>query len=112
MKFEIFQSENNEKYYFRLKAKNGQVILSSQGYANKSGAKNGIESVKKNSAKDDLFDRKEASNGKFHFNLLAGNKQIIGSSQMYAAKSGMEKGIESVKTNAPEATIEDLTAEG
>jgi uncharacterized protein YegP (UPF0339 family) len=31
---------------------------------------------------------------------------------MYAAKSGMEKGIESVKTNAPEATIEDLTVEG
>lgn len=109
MKFEIFQSENNEKYYFRLKAKNGQVILSSQGYANKSGARNGIESVKKNSANDELFDRKEAANGKFHFNLLAANKQIIGSSQMYAAKSGMEKGIESVKTNAPEAVIEDLS---
>ncbi|NRA52450.1 MAG: YegP family protein [Phaeodactylibacter sp.] len=112
MKFEIFQSENNEKFYFRLKAKNGQVILSSQGYANKSGAKNGIESVKKNSSNDDAFDRKEASNGKFHFNLLAANKQIIGSSQMYAAKSGMEKGIESVKTNAPEATIEDLSLKG
>lgn len=109
MKFEIYQSENNEKYYFRLKAKNGQIILSSQGYANKSGAKNGIESVQKNATKDDCFDRKEASNGKFHFNLIAMNKQIIGSSQMYAAKSGMEKGIESVKTNAPEATIEDLT---
>ncbi|MEQ8703040.1 MAG: YegP family protein [Phaeodactylibacter sp.] len=112
MKFEIFQSENNEKYYFRLKAKNGQIILSSQGYSNKSGVKNGIESVKKNATNDDCFDRKEAANGKFHFNLLAMNKQIIGSSQMYAAKSGMEKGVESVKTNAPEATIEDLSVEG
>ena len=37
--FELFQSENNQKYYFNLKAKNGQVILSSQGYADKSGAK-------------------------------------------------------------------------
>ncbi len=110
MKFEIFQSDNNEKYYFRLKAKNGQVILSSQGYSGKSGCKNGIESVRKNSAMDERFERKESANGKFHFNLLAANKQIVGSSQMYASKSGMEKGIESVKTNAQEATIEDLTA--
>ncbi|GJM34762.1 MAG: UPF0339 protein YegP [Saprospiraceae bacterium] len=108
MKFEIFQSEKNSQYYFRLKAKNGQIILSSQGYAAKSGCKNGIESVKTNSGDDSNFERKEASNGKFHFNLLAKNKQIIGSSQMYASKSGMEGGIESVKTNAPEATVEEV----
>lgn len=108
MKFELFQSENNEKFYFRLKAKNGQIILTSQGYANKAGAKNGIESVMKNAASDDNFDRKEAKNGKFHFNLLAANKQIIGSSQMYASKSGMENGIESVKTNAVKANMVEV----
>jgi uncharacterized protein YegP (UPF0339 family) len=111
MKFEIFQSEKADKYYFRLKAKNGQIILSSQGYAGKPGCKNGIESVKTNAADDANFERKEAANGKFHFNLLAKNKQIIGSSQMYSTKAGMENGIESVKTNAPQATIEDLTVE-
>ena len=110
MKFEIFQSENNQKYYFRLKAKNGQIILSSQGYAGKAGAKNGIESVKKNCGNDNAFDRKEAANGKLHFNLIAANKQIIGSSQMYASKQGMENGIQSVKNTAPEAEIVDLTA--
>lgn len=109
MKFEIFKSENNDKFYFRLKAKNGQIILSSQAYANKAGCKNGIESVMKNATNDDCYERKEASNGKFHFNLLAMNKQVIGSSQMYAAKAGMENGIESVKTNAPEAEVVDLT---
>lgn len=111
MKFEIFQSEKSKEYYFRLKARNGQVILSSQGYSGKSGCKNGIESVQSNATNDERYERKEASNGKFHFNLLAGNKQIIGSSQMYASKSGMEKGIESVKSTAPEATIEDTTVE-
>lgn len=108
--FELFQSENNQKFYFNLKAKNGQVILSSQGYADKSGAKNGIESVKTNCGDDAKFERKTASNGKFHFNIKAGNGQIIGSSQMYASESGMENGIESVKTNAPNAGIEDKTA--
>lgn len=110
MKIEIFQSENNEKYYFRLKAKNGQVILSSQGYASKASAKNGAESVMTNASNGDLYERKEAANGKFHFNLLAKNKQIIGSSQMYASKSGMENGIKSVMENGPKAEIEDLTA--
>lgn len=109
MKFEIFQSENNQKFYFRLKAKNGQIILSSQGYAGKAGAKNGIESVKKNCGNDDAYERKEAANGKLHFNLLAANKQIIGSSQMYASKQGLENGIESVKKTAPDAEVVDTT---
>ena len=109
MKFEIFQSEKNEKYYFNLKAGNGQIILSSQGYAAKASAKNGIASVQKNCGDDACFERKEAKNGKLHFNLLSTNKQIVGSSQMYASKSGMDNGIASVQTNAPGAEIVDLT---
>lgn len=110
MKFEIFQNDNKDKYYFRLKAKNGQIILSSQGYSSKSGCKNGIDSVKKNAQDEDKFEVKESSNGKHYFNLLAANKQIIGSSQMYASKDGMKNGIRSVMENAPKGTVEDLTA--
>ena len=110
MKYEIFQSDKNQKYYFNLKAKNGQVILSSQGYTNKAGAKNGCESVSKNCSNDDCYDRKVAKNGKHHFNVLAANKQIIGSSQMYASKSSMEAGVKAVKRVGPEAGIVDLTA--
>ncbi|ETN95375.1 hypothetical protein SAMN04487906_2472 [Zhouia amylolytica] len=107
--FELFQSEKNDKFYFNLKAKNGQVILSSQGYESKSGASNGINSIKENAEDDSKYERKTASNGKFHFNLKAGNGQIIGSSQMYASEAGMENGIESVKTNASSAGVEDKT---
>ena len=42
MAFEIFKSEKSGKFHFRLRAKNGQVVFSGQGYAQKSGAKNGI----------------------------------------------------------------------
>src|SRR5690606_39166033 len=108
--FELFQSENNQKFYFNLKAKNDQVILSSHGNDDKSGAINSIQSVKPNLGDDVKLERKTASNGKFHFNIKAGNGQIIGSRQMYASESGMENGIESVKTNAPNAGIEDKTA--
>ncbi|MEZ4771916.1 MAG: YegP family protein [Bacteroidia bacterium] len=108
--FEIYQSEKSKEFYFRLKARNGQVILSSEGYSNKGGAQNGIESVKKNAGDDNRFERKVASNGKHHFNLKAANGQIIGSSQMYASKDGMENGIESVRKNAAEGEVKDLTA--
>jgi hypothetical protein len=33
----------------------------------------------------------------------------LGKSQMYSSTAAMEKGIESVKANAPTAAIEDLT---
>ncbi len=110
MKFEIFKSEKNKKFYFRLKAKNGQVILSSQGYGDKASAKKGIASVQKNASNDKLYERKVAANGKHHFNLCSTNKQVVGSSQMYASKSTMENGIKSVKNVAPKAVVNDISA--
>ena len=47
-KFEVYQSGKNNEFRFRLKAANGQTILSSEGYKTKASCLNGIESVKKN----------------------------------------------------------------
>lgn len=46
-KFEVFKGTDG-KYYFRLKAVNGEIIAHSQGYASKQGAYDGIASLKKN----------------------------------------------------------------
>lgn len=46
------------------------------------------------------FEIKKSSSGKFHFNLKAGNGQIILSSEMYETKPACENGIESVRKNA------------
>jgi len=46
------------------------------------------------------FELKAAKNGKFHFNLKAGNGQIILSSEMYETRKAAESGIASVKKNA------------
>jgi uncharacterized protein YegP (UPF0339 family) len=107
-KFEISLRKNNE-FQFNLKATNGQVILSSEGYTTKANCKKGIESVKKNSQEDSRFDRKESKNGKWYFNLKSTNGQIIGTSEMYESKASCENGIASVKKNAPEAEVVDLT---
>ncbi|MGC4154515.1 MAG: YegP family protein [Propionicimonas sp.] len=45
--FELWVDKGGD-YRFNLKASNGQVIATSQGYASKASALNGIESIKKN----------------------------------------------------------------
>jgi uncharacterized protein YegP (UPF0339 family) len=109
-KYELKKSANG-KYYFNLKAGNGQVILSSEMYESKAAANNGIESVRKNGTDDKNFERKTSTNGQFYFNLKAGNGQVIGSSEMYTTEAARDNGIESVKTNCSTATVDDLTGE-
>ena len=46
------------------------------------------------------FDLKVSTNGKYHFNLKAGNGQIILSSEMYESKAAAENGIASIQKNA------------
>lgn len=109
MPFEIFPGKQ-DKFYFRLKARNGETILQSEAYAAKAGAENGIQSVIKNASDDSNFERKVAKNGQHYFSLKATNGQSIGRSEMYTSKSGMENGIASVQRNASaDAVIKDLT---
>lgn len=102
-----YELSKNDKgqFHFVLKAGNGEVILSSETYETKAAAETGIASVQKNSSLDERYDRKDAVNGKFYFNLKAANHQIIGTSQMYSASSGRDQGIESVKTNGSTTTV-------
>lgn len=46
-KFEVYQDKAGE-YRFRLKATNGEIIATGEGYKAKAGCMNGIESIKKN----------------------------------------------------------------
>ena len=105
----IISKRKNAEFQFNLKAGNNEVILTSEGYKQKSGCKNGIQSVIKNSANDKLFDRKISKNGKHYFNLKSTNGQVVGTSEMYESESSMENGIASVKKNASVAQIVDET---
>jgi uncharacterized protein YegP (UPF0339 family) len=55
------------------------------------------------------FVLKKGSTGKFHFNLLAGNGQVIATSETYESKAAALNGIESVQKNAPVAQLDDQT---
>ena len=44
-KFQVFKGEDDQ-FYFRLKAANGEIICASQGYTTKQSCINGIEAIK------------------------------------------------------------------
>lgn len=105
-KFECYKDKAGE-YRFRLKAGNGEIILSSEGYSSKASCTNGIESVRKNAVLPERFETKETGSGKHRFNLKASNGQVIGTSQNYSSASACDGGMNSVARNAPDATVDD-----
>lgn len=108
---------------FDLKAPNGQVIATSEVYETMAACRKGAESVRKNAPAARVEDQteegwKRCSNpkfqlfrdkaGQFRFRLTATNGKIIAVSEGYGTKAACENGIDSVKTNAPEAeTVEE-----
>jgi uncharacterized protein YegP (UPF0339 family) len=103
-KFEIKKASDGQ-FLFNLKASNGKVILTSECYTEKSKAKKGIESVRKNAANPARFERKEN-----RFVLKASNGEIIGTSETYSNGTGVTRGIASVQKHAPDAAVDDRTA--
>jgi uncharacterized protein YegP (UPF0339 family) len=107
-KFEVKTAKSGQTH-FNLLAGNGQIILQSEMYESKASALNGIASIQKNAGMDDRYDRLVSKSGKPYFVIKAGNHQVIGQSQQYESEAGRDNGIESVKKNAPDAEVVDLT---
>ena len=106
---------------FDLKAANGEVIATSEVYTAEPGCRKGIDSVVKNAAvaavedqtvegfavaKNPKFELYTDKAGEFRFRLKARNGQVIAVSEGYKAKAGCLNGIESVRKNAPDASVE------
>ncbi|MEF9917768.1 MAG: YegP family protein [Eubacterium sp.] len=107
-------------FKFDLKAGNNETIATSQVYSSLNSCKNGVESVKKNapiahledqtiqnpvSEKNPKFEVYLDKSNEFRFHLKASNGEIIAVSESYKAKASCQKGIESVRKNAPDATV-------
>jgi len=55
------------------------------------------------------FELYQDNAGKYRFRLKAGNGQIIAVGEAYESKAAAQKGIDSVKANAGDATVVDQT---
>jgi uncharacterized protein YegP (UPF0339 family) len=109
-KFETFTGRDG-KTYFHLIAGNGQLVLKSQGYASQQGAEAGIDTVKFNGALPESYQILESKDGQFYFNLLAGNWQVIGTSELYVSQSNAERAVSTVASLIAKAT-DGLAASG
>lgn len=57
-KFEVYKDKAGE-YRFNLKAGNGEIIATSEGYSSKDGCLNGIKSVKENAPEAPIIEKEE-----------------------------------------------------
>ena len=111
---------------FNLLAGNGHVIAVSQQYKSEEACLTGIESVRVSctgSVEDQTVENFEVlscpkfevyldKGGEYRFRLKASNGQIVATGEGYKQLSGCLSGIESVKSNAPDAELvkEELPA--
>lgn len=100
------KSDANEPFSFIFVA-GEKTIVKSENYAQKSSAKNGIESVKKNSQVDARYELKESTNAKFFFNIKSTNGQVVGTSALFASEAERTSAIDELKSKAPNAKVTD-----
>jgi len=96
-RFEVFQGED-KKFYFHLRAANGEIILVSQAYTAKSSAISGISSVETNGVSTSHWTVFSAINGDYGIRLKAGNGATIGSGELYVSQSNANKGVTTIES--------------
>jgi uncharacterized protein YegP (UPF0339 family) len=105
-KFELKKATDGQ-FYFTLHADNNEKILTSEMYKAKTGAENGIASVKNNAGNQARYDRKTSKRGNPYFVLKAANNEVIGTSEEYSSTEAMENGIKAVMAAGPSAPTDD-----
>ena len=119
-RFEVFKDVTG-KFKFRLKAPNGEIIATYEGYTTKALCLMGIKSVMKNAPIAEIMENIYGSEGarrafevfkdvtgKFKFRLKAPNGETIAISEGYTTKASCLNGIKMVRKNAPIAKIEEI----
>jgi len=109
MKFEIFKNNRNKKFYFNLKSRNGQVVLTSDACTNKASVKKCITAVKKNCKSQKWIETNVTKTGTHTFKIVNNRNSVIGKSQKYNSMATMKKGMKAVVRASKTETIVDLT---
>ena len=103
--FQIFQSSG--QYWYHLRADNGEIVQSGEGYAAKASCENGIQSVKANCQPQRFESFFNA--GQYGFNQMAANGEIIGRSEKCPTTQARDHGLQVVLRKVPEARVQDLS---
>ena len=100
-------SRTSGQYWYHLRADNGEIVQSGEGYTSKASCENGIHSVKANCQPQRFESFFNA--GQYGFNHVAANGEIIGRSEKYTTAQARDQGLQVVIREAPEARVQDLS---
>jgi uncharacterized protein YegP (UPF0339 family) len=112
--FELFE-DAAEEWRWRLRHDNGNVIGDSgEGYASKSNAKRALSRVREHAAAADYlrvdpaaFEMYRDRAGQWRWRLIHENGNVLGDSgQGYSSRSKARQGLDSVRSNVAEATVD------
>ncbi len=96
--FEFFIGEDGQ-HYFRLVSSDGTKLLRSEGYTAKAKAEVGVASVMNNGVDRSNYSVLLADDGRWYFNLVAQNHEIIAtSSTLFSAESHANAAVELVQS--------------
>ena len=100
-------SRTSGQYWYHLRADNGEIVQSGEGYTSKASCENGIQSVKANCQPQRFESFFNA--GQYGFNHIAANGETIGRSEKYTTAQSRDHGLQVVMREAPEAQVQDLS---
>lgn len=104
-KYEVYAIADG--YAYRLKASNGEILVTSEVYVNRDGVIRAIDTVKKNIETGEIrvfADKK----GKYKFKLTSKNHRVLLISSNYSQEVGANRASESFKKFAMKADIVDV----
>ena len=78
--FDKFSADGEHYFTYNL---DGLIYMISEGYKTEASRDNGISSVEKNMGSEARYQRERHANGKYYFNLKAGNNQEIATSRWF-----------------------------
>ena len=91
-KFALFKGID-AKYYFNLRAANGEIMLQSQSYTAQASAVGGVSSVQINGKLASRYELRDTGNGQWYFVLKAANGAVIARGETYVSKSNAQRAI-------------------
>ncbi len=98
--------EMDSAFFFRLKASNGEPLITSEEYSSERGALQGIETFKTNVARGN-FKISITRKGKFIVKLLTNQGNLLAQGEKYSSRAQALSAISSIKRFAESARIDE-----
>jgi uncharacterized protein YegP (UPF0339 family) len=95
-RFDLWRDQTTREWHFALQSEEGETLLRSEAYTGRTGAVNGIESVRLNGKIVERYRVREAGS-QAYFILVAGNGHEIAESILYDSIEAAEAGIETTR---------------